>query len=255
MDKIKHRKYEKSSVRKNIGFYISLGLCLAAVAGAAWTTYGSISDFNYTAGEESSVEEKKAQVNKELSGQSYDKTESSSPPSESSVNEESSKPEEKPVISEKTITEKEDDSASKNEEKTEEQSYSTAEPVDNGKIIKGFSPLNPIRSETMNDWRIHSGTDISCKEGAPVHAVMAGKVTKLYKDIMLGNVIIIEHANGYQSRYCGLTDTPVVKEGDNVTAGSTIGYVGQIPCEIKDGAHLHIEVLLNGKAIDPDLIF
>ena len=45
------------------------------------------------------------------------------------------------------------------------------------------------------------------------------------------------------------------RNADNVSAGSTLGYVGQIPSEAKDGAHLHIEVLLNGKNIDPDLIF
>ena len=77
MDKIKHKRYQKSSSKRNIGFYISLGLCLTAVAGAAWTTYGSINDLNNAAGDEVSITEQKAQVNKEVSGQSYEKPESS----------------------------------------------------------------------------------------------------------------------------------------------------------------------------------
>ena len=254
MDKIKHKRYQKSSSKRNIGFYISLGLCLTAVAGAAWTTYGSINDLNNAAGDEVSITEQKAQVNKEVSGQSYEKPESSLTESSAPDEKKEESAEEKSSVPEKAVPAVSE--AEKNEQKNEQEStYATAEPVENGKVIKGFSPRNPIRSETMNDWRLHAGTDISCKEGAPVHAVMGGKVTKLYKDAMLGNVIIVEHTDGYQSRYCGLTDTPVVKEGDNVSAGSTLGYVGQIPSEAKDGAHLHIEVLLNGKNIDPDLIF
>ena len=53
MFSMKKEKIARKSPRKNISFYISLALCIAAVAGAAWNTYGSIDEYVET-GEESS---------------------------------------------------------------------------------------------------------------------------------------------------------------------------------------------------------
>ncbi len=254
MNRYKYSKSKKSMVKNNIGFYISLALCLVAVAGAAWSTYGSIMEYNYTADNEVSIEEKKAQVNGEVSNAAYKKQESSKSTVTKKAQESSVVSEiPKPVSAEVSMQESKPEESSK--ESSAESSSAIAEPIENGKVIKGFSPKDPIRSETMNDWRIHSGTDISCNEGAPVHAIMAGTVKMLYKDTMLGNAVIVEHSNGYESRYYGMTDSAVVKAGDIVSAGDTLGYAGQIPSESKDEEHIHIEVLLDGKRIDPTLIF
>ncbi len=258
-DMRKERKYN-SSPKKNIGFYISLVICLGAIAGAAWTTYGSIMDYNRLTDENPVEESRNTAVNDEVSDKPYNKK----------IVEESSKPESQPEIVSRAETEEE--STDMEESTVFEESVrpintetvdntpesalaTTAEPIDKGEVIKKFSPKNPLHSLTMNDWRTHSGVDISAGEGSPVRAVMEGTVSKIYTDPMLGNVIVIDHKGGYTGRYCGMTDTPVVHEGSNVNAGDTIGYIGKIPSESKDGPHLHLEILLDNTFLDPTLIY
>ncbi len=245
------RNYRKSP-KKNIGFYISLAVCLAAVAGAAWTTYGSIQEYTQMSDESSVQESENARVNEEVSGQDYE---------ESKV-EESSKPEASDARQSSDIqtSEREQESeasveASALQTVTEESKAMTAEPIDKGEILKPFSPKNPVKSETMGDWRTHSGVDISAGDGTPVRAIMSGVVKDLYSDPMLGNVIVIEHTGGYESYYCGVTDTSVAQKGSNVKAGDTIGYIGNVPSESKDKSHLHLEVKLDGNYMDPTLIY
>lgn len=255
MSDMRRERNEKRSPKKNIGFYISLAVCLAAVAGAAWTTYGSIRDYRQIT-EESIVEEShNTTVNDEVSGQPYDQTSL----------QESSSPESKEESNEKQVSGKEDLNAAEESVRPsntepvssipEESGPMTAEPVDKGEILKPFSPKNPLRSVTMNDWRTHSGVDIKAGEGSPVRAVMEGTVSKFSNDPMMGYVIEIEHTGGYMARYCGMTDTPVVQEGSHVKAGDTIGYIGKIPSESKDESHLHLEMLLDGNPVDPTLIY
>ncbi len=247
---MKNERNYKKSPKKNVGFYISLAVCLAAVAGAAWTTYGSIQEYTQPSDESSVEESKDEKVNEEVSGQKYEqsKIEESSKPEESSR--QSSKPTSRPEESSKISEE-----VSVQQTVTEESETTTAEPIDKGEVLKPFSPKNPIKSETMRDWRTHGGVDISAGEGTPVRAIMSGVVKDLYTDPLLGNVIVIEHSGGYESLYCGVTDTSVARKGSNVKAGDTIGYVGKIPSESKDKPHLHLEVRLDGNNMDPTLIY
>ncbi len=249
---MKNERNYKKSPKKNIGFYISLAVCLAAVAGAAWTTYGSIQEYTQPSDENSIQESKNEKVNEEVSGQKYEKSEI----------EESSKPETSEIGTESSAkTSGSEQSSNKTEEASVQQTVAeesealTAEPIDKGEILKPFSLKNPIKSETMGDWRTHNGVDISAGEGTPVRAIMGGIVKDLYTDPLLGNVIAVEHSGGYESFYCGVTDTSIARKGDNVKAGDTIGYVGKIPSESKDKSHLHLEVKLDGNNMDPTLIY
>lgn len=254
---MKNEKNYRRSPKKNIGFYISLAVCLAAVAGAAWTTYGSIEEYDQLAEESTLQQSQNTQVNEEVSGQTYEKSE----PEEISKPEESSKQESLTVRQDSTAKAAAAESSaavsepSAKETAAEESKPLVTEPIDKGEVIKSFSPKNPVKSETMGDWRTHSGVDIAAGEGSPVRAIMDGTVKKLYTDPLLGNVIVIEHTGGYEVYYCGVTDTSIAKEGSTVNAGDTIGYVGTIPSESKDKPHLHIEVKLDGNYMDPTLIF
>lgn len=250
---MKNERNYKKSPKKNIGFYISLAVCLAAVAGAAWTTYGSIQEYTQPSDESSIEESENEKVNEEVSDQKYEKSEieeSSKPePSENSVESIPPKRSEPEQSSAKPVE------PSVQQTAAEESENVTAEPIDKGEVLKPFSPKNPLKSETMGDWRTHSGVDISAGEGTPVRAIMSGVVKDLYTDPMFGNVIVIEHSGGYESLYCGVTDTSIATKDSKVKAGDTIGYIGKIPSESKDEPHLHLEVKLDGNNMDPTLIY
>ena len=103
----------------------------------------------------------------------------------------------------------------------------------------------------MQDWRAHLGVDLSAKNGDAVSSIAAGVVKDIRQDDLLGNVIEIEHTDGLVSRYCGLGDTFLVKEGDSVTSGQKIGSVSTVPYELAERPHLHLEITKDGSPIDP----
>ncbi len=241
---------EKKSAKSNTGFYIALAICIVTIAAAAWTTYGSVTEYRQKTAEEVSLPASEVKVNNDVSGQKY---ESSVP--QMSVKEESSEIAAEEVSEEKSI-EPVESSVSENSFVSEaSKSDSPTQPVENGTIIKVFSPKNPVKSNTTSDWRTHQGIDISAKNGTAVHAVRNGTVKSVYNDPMLGNVICIEHSGGYTAYYCGLTETPVVREGNIVYSGDTIGYVDIVPFEVLDESHLHLEVKKDGEYVDPTELF
>ncbi len=116
-------------------------------------------------------------------------------------------------------------------------------------VAKPFSGTTPVFSETMGDWRCHTGTDFSGHEGMAVKAISDGVVLKVGEDPSWGEWLVIDHGFGVQSRYCGVTAS--LKEGDKVSAGGTIGSLAGVPCEGADGCHLHLEVTVGGTYADP----
>lgn len=121
-----------------------------------------------------------------------------------------------------------------------------------GEVSKTFSDDQLVFSDTLGDWRIHSGVDFLVPIGTPVEAIADGTVESVYYDELNGNTIIIDHKDGYTSVYCGLSDTAFVSEGETVTQGTVIGSVGaNLPIEMGDGAHLHLEIIKDGIRIDP----
>lgn len=117
-------------------------------------------------------------------------------------------------------------------------------------VKKPFSNGELLFSETMQDWRIHNGTDFVGKEGAEVKAAANGTVKKIAEDTLWGHVIEIDHGFGIVSRYCGVSARNI-QEGDAVEVGEVIGVLTTVPCEEADGAHLHLEILSSDKPLDP----
>ena len=101
-------------------------------------------------------------------------------------------------------------------------------------------------------WSGHLGIDISAGEGAPVYAADNGVVTVAgWSDRGYGNMIQIDHGNGYSTLYAHLS---VIGVGvcTSVGAGQWIGAAGNTGNS--QGAHLHFEVRLNGGVINPHFV-
>ena len=79
----------------------------------------------------------------------------------------------------------------------------------------------------------------------------SGIVTDIFNSPALGMTVVIEHDQGFVSYYSGLGDTVMVKKDDRVTAGQDIGSINDIPSEINDGPHLHLEIKKDGTLVDP----
>lgn len=119
-----------------------------------------------------------------------------------------------------------------------------------GNIIKDYSEKELKYSNTYKDWRLHTGIDIAAKKGTQVHAAGNGKVAEVTDDKLLGSTVVIDHGNGIVASYSGLLK-PLVKVGQIIEAGTTIGGIGEVPSESLDEAHLHLAVKVNGKTANP----
>ncbi len=120
------------------------------------------------------------------------------------------------------------------------------------KILRDYSPSTPLYSATMGDWRTHSGVDFGASDGEQVKAIAKGRVTAVYDNILWGTVVEIDHGNGIIAKYCGFNaETVEVSAETRVESGTLLGYLGTVPCESNDLAHLHFEIYHNGKNVDP----
>lgn len=102
-------------------------------------------------------------------------------------------------------------------------------------------PINGTRS-------FHEGLDIVAPRRTPVIAPAQGVVIFAGWHDGLGRAIIIRHGYGYQTTY-GHNDKLMVKKGDHVSRGDVISLIGS--SGRSTGPHLHYEVSLNGKLVNP----
>ncbi|MFA9461407.1 peptidoglycan DD-metalloendopeptidase family protein [Thiohalorhabdus sp. Cl-TMA] len=94
----------------------------------------------------------------------------------------------------------------------------------------------------------HDGVDIANREGSDVNAIAPGVVTWAGDRYGYGKLVEIDHGNGYRTRY-GHNEAVTVHVGERVAKGDAIAEVGNTGRST--GPHIHLEVLHNGKAIDP----
>jgi murein DD-endopeptidase MepM/ murein hydrolase activator NlpD len=101
--------------------------------------------------------------------------------------------------------------------------------------------------------KFHSGMDFTAPTGTDVYATGDGVVRTVKSQRReLGNHIIVDHGFGYQTVYAHL-DGFNVKVGQKVKRGDIIGFVGNTG--LSTAPHLHYEVLLNGRYVDPALYY
>jgi murein DD-endopeptidase MepM/ murein hydrolase activator NlpD len=114
-----------------------------------------------------------------------------------------------------------------------------------GAITSGFGPrLDPLG----RGWRVHQGLDICAKRGTAVLSAGAGVVTYAKRYRGYGNLVIVDHGFGVETRYAHLSKI-MVRPSDRVDAGQVLGRSGATGRAT--GAHLHFEVRLDGRAVDP----
>lgn len=94
----------------------------------------------------------------------------------------------------------------------------------------------------------HTGTDFAAPVGTPVHAAGNGVVSFAGWQKGYGRIVMIEHDNGYQTRYAHLSSMEVSR-GQQIKRGQLLGKVGT--SGVSTGPHLHYEVRIAGVAHDP----
>lgn len=94
----------------------------------------------------------------------------------------------------------------------------------------------------------HRGTDFAMRTGTPVASPADGRVVKATHQSLAGNYIVIRHDNGYKTRYMHLSKR-LVSEGDRVSMGQKIALSGNTGRST--GPHLHYEVMVNNRQVDP----
>lgn len=107
------------------------------------------------------------------------------------------------------------------------------------------SRISPFYKVEVN----HGGLDIIAGQGEAVRATAPGIVKEvIHSGKGLGNTVVIDHGNGYATKYCHLADI-LVTPGQRVGAGRRIASVGISGNSF--APHLHYEVLLDGERMDP----
>lgn len=109
-------------------------------------------------------------------------------------------------------------------------------------------------NSTLGTYYEHEGIDLSADEGAEVYATTDGTVTAVYTgDVLTGGQIVLEGAGGIVTTYSFVDPIEGLIAGTNVSKGDLIATVSAATGgEYKDGAHVHIEVSLNGETVDPE---
>ncbi|WP_299214397.1 M23/M56 family metallopeptidase [uncultured Aquimarina sp.] len=103
---------------------------------------------------------------------------------------------------------------------------------------------HPIRKKKV----FHGGIDIRAKIGTPIIATANGTITLVKNEGDWGNLIVISHADGYETWYAHL-ESFNTKKNQQVQKGQIIGYSGNTG--LSTGPHLHYEVKHNGKRVNP----
>ncbi len=123
-----------------------------------------------------------------------------------------------------------------------------------GLLYKTHSVDAPVFSETMQDWRVHLGIDITTEEAAPVCAVAEGEVAQIWEDPMMGWCLAVSHSGECITVYKNLAETFAegITVGARVAEGQLLGNVGDSALlEIAEEPHLHLEMTVKGLQVDP----
>ena len=111
-------------------------------------------------------------------------------------------------------------------------------------ITSVFGPrIHPITGRPGN----HTGTDIAAPGGTKILSARGGVVTISTYNSSYGNYVVVQHDNGISTLYAHM-NSRAVSEGDVVSQGQVLGYVGTTGSST--GNHLHLEFRVNGSRTD-----
>lgn len=118
-----------------------------------------------------------------------------------------------------------------------------------GKILAEFSKTL-CYNDALGDWRTHNGVDIAINEGGSVSVIADGKIVKIGND-ELGNYIMVEHSDGFKSKYSGMSSVENMKEGNEIKSGEVLGIITKSKGESVKEAHLHLELYKDDELVNP----
>lgn len=124
---------------------------------------------------------------------------------------------------------------------------------DKCQVMSGFGyRYHPI----LHYRRLHSGIDLTARTGTPIYATGDGVVSVAGRNPKglsgYGVVVVVDHGFGFQTLYAHMSSVKV-RVGQKVKRGEQVGTVGSTG--MSSGAHLHYEVIQNGKKVDPVYYF
>ena len=108
-----------------------------------------------------------------------------------------------------------------------------------------------VYKPTLKEFSAHQALDLLAADGTDVSAMFDGKVLEVGSTYEIGNYVVIDHGENVIATYASLSNVQV-QAGEQVKQGEVIGRVStSARSEFMDGAHLHLEVTVNGKYVDP----
>ena len=121
-------------------------------------------------------------------------------------------------------------------------------PVDGARITSKFGMrFHPV----LHYNRLHAGVDFGVPIGTPVYAAAAGVITGATPTGCGGNMVVMQHENGWVTRYFHLSSyAPGLHAGQQVSQGFTVGLSGTTGT-CTTGPHLHYELRVDGEPVDP----
>jgi murein DD-endopeptidase len=112
------------------------------------------------------------------------------------------------------------------------------------------SPFGARVDPVTNRQQVHTGVDLAVPVGTPVHSAAAGVVRRANEDSVCGRTVIIDHGRGVSTAYCHNSEL-LVTVGQTVNRGDLISRSGSTGRST--GPHLHYQLLLLDKPVDPFL--
>ncbi|QZY55533.1 M23 family metallopeptidase [Crassaminicella profunda] len=227
------------------GFYIILFLCICIVATTAvWVTKKNIEEFTAEDIKNPSLEENESLDSMDMGLNAHEST----------------------IIVEEIEEDEKLEATSSNvvESKPKEVKEEVKKEVVKNKKIEMIKPVTGekgmdyaanrlIYSKTLDQYTTHNGIDIMASENTPVVAALEGKVVEVVTDSQLGITIALSHGDQMITKYANLNTGDLVKVGDWVEKGQRISGVGKTALfETLEEPHLHFEVLIDGKNVNPN---
>lgn len=124
-----------------------------------------------------------------------------------------------------------------------------------GEICCGFSGSTLYYDSVMGDFRTHNGIDIKAASDSNVVAAYDGKIESVYTDT-LGKTVLLDHGNGFKTKYSNLDDIDNLSEGMELKQGDFIAHVGSYAFgENTTEPHLHFEIIKDGEFVNPEDYF
>jgi murein DD-endopeptidase MepM/ murein hydrolase activator NlpD len=123
-------------------------------------------------------------------------------------------------------------------------------PISGAKLTSGFGMR---RHPLLGYTKMHAGVDFGASTGTPIHAAGAGVIDVAGRESGYGNVVEIKHNEKYKTMYAHMSRfAQGIRRGVHVNQGQVIGYVGTTGRST--GPHLHYEVRINDRPVNPSSI-